>query len=125
MSGYFAGNLMDCHFQKYVPLDKFEDVTDFFQGAFDIEGELDQAFGKNAEKNVNVQTEKVVLFRVFADRATDDVIAFSFYEKALHIHSKFLGNDGPDFDDMLMRRANIMSRRSRGIKNGKFDFHTP
>ena len=116
---------MDCHFQKYVPLDKFEDITDFFQGVFDIGGGFDQSFGKNAEKNVNVQTEKVVLFRVFADIASDDVIALSFYEKALHIHSKFLGNDGPDFDDMLMRRANIMSRRSQGIKNGKFDFHTP
>ena len=98
MSRWFTEQVLQCYFMQ----EKNEDASDVFQGAFDIIDEFVDAFGTNANKNLNVQSKKVDLLMFLAKQSSDALIVNDIYDLALNTHSRFFGDNDATY-------ANIMS----------------
>ena len=77
------------------------------QGAFDIFDEFVEAFGRNADKNIMIMLQKMRLFEHSADETRSEAffIALEFYDAALNIHSRLLGDDNKSYADILLKKA--------------------
>ena len=93
--------IIECYFLQ----EKTEDGNALIQGAFDILDEFAEAFGKNGDKNINVIFIKIVLLKVSGDRASEYQNALDFYDLALNMHSRFLGDDKSYYAVILLCKA--------------------
>ena len=62
-------------------------------------------FGRNAYKNINIIIEKINLLKLAGDHASDYQIALDFYDAALNIQSRLLGDDKKSYADILLSKA--------------------
>ena len=81
--------MVDCYFLQ----EKNEDGNTLIHGALDILDEFAETFGSNADKNINIIFLKVVLLKVCGNHASEYQHALDFYDLALNMHSRFLGDD--------------------------------
>ena len=91
--------------QCYFLGEKNEDVNGLIEGTFDILDEFVEAFGKNADKNINIIKEKISLLQISANNAPEFQIAMNLYDLALNVHSRFLEDDKNSYADILLRKA--------------------
>ena len=101
MSTFFASKILECYFLQ----EKNEDENDLLHGAFEILDEFVEAFGKNADKNINIILEKIYLLKRAGDHASEHQIALDLYDLALNIHSRFLGDDETSYAYILLSKT--------------------
>ena len=96
-----ALTLLNC----YDLQEKYEDENSLLQGAFDLIDEFVEAFGKNANKNIMIISDKISFLELLGDDASEYQIALEFYDSALNIHSRFLGDDNKSYANILLKKA--------------------
>ena len=101
MSNRFADHILEC----YVLGEKNEDANGLIEGIFDILDEFVEAFGRNADKNINIMIDKIGLLKRAGDHASDYQIALDLYDLALNIHSRYLEDDKKSYADILLSKA--------------------
>ena len=100
--------IIECYFLQ----EKHEYGNTLMQGALDILDEFAEAFGKNADKNINIILQKMELLKISGDRASEYQLAIDFYDLALNIHSRFLGDDKRSYANILLSKAITMYKNT-------------
>ena len=93
--------MVDCYFLQ----EKNEDGNALIHGVLDILDEFAEAFGKNADKNINIISRKIELLKVSGDKASEYQHSLDFYDLALNMHSRFLGDDKSYYAVILLCKA--------------------
>ena len=96
-----ASALLKCYFLQETQ----KDGNSLLQGVFDIIDEFVEAFGKNADKNINIMVVKMDLFKMAGDYAFGYQISSDLYDLALNIHSRFLEDDEKSYADILYSKV--------------------
>jgi len=100
----FASKIIECYFLE----EKDEDENGLIQGAFNIIDEFVEAFGKNADNNINIILNKVFLLHRSATSASGYQTSLDFFDVALNIHSRYLGDDNISYANILLLKATKM-----------------
>ena len=101
MSFTSAQTILECHFLQ----EKNEDGNGLLQEVFDFLDEFVEAFGKNADKNINVIFGKIGLLHFSGMHASEYQIALDLFDLALNIQSRFLGDDTNSYAFILLSKA--------------------